>query len=230
MENIKIKDLIEEGSILSNKIKGLIDNWDSRIDTDNINIIDEHLIWLSKANKFFNDYFKNEKIKPHGFLNKIKNIFIPSPLEETYSVMDCKDLYPNFNDIYNQILKGLKILEEFSSKYKLQDDEGAKIILQISKENLSISKKDSGFTCYFQKREGSNQRFKRLVKIIESKNISANDLIWYIGSGTKQNLSGENKKVNGFLKNKLGLTDDIITNDGNTGYKINEKYKIEFIK
>ncbi|MDD4110582.1 MAG: hypothetical protein PHS54_03405 [Clostridia bacterium] len=232
MENIEIKDLIKDGSVLSVRIKALVNSSDTRvsIDSNGINIIDEHLIWLNKVNKYFSDYFRNEKIKPYGLINKIKKIFAPSPLEEIYSIIDSEDLYSYFDDIDNKITDGIKILEEFSTKYSIKDNKNTKTILLISKKDLTISRKDSGFTCSFQKREGSNQRFKRLIKIIESKNISANDLIEYIGSGTKQNLSGENKKVNRFLKIKLGLMDDVITNDGNTGYKINERYEIEFIK
>lgn len=234
MENIEIKDLIKNGSTLSKKTKDLIDNWDTRCNTEDttqyFGITDEYLIWLDNVNRYFSDYFKNNGIKQNDFVKKIKDAFVPSFMETNYSIWGKDIPHSLFNDIYNKIVIGVKILEEFTTKYNIKDNKNTKIILRISKKDLTISKKDSGFICYFQKREGDNQRFKRLIKIIESKNISASDLIEYIGSGTKQNLSGENKKVNKFLKNKLGLIDDVIINDGNTGYKLDEKYEIEFIK
>ena len=234
MENIEIKDLIKDGTNLSTRIKGLADNRDTRIskDSDNVNIIDEHLIWLIKVNKYFNDYFSYGENKPYGLVTIIKNTFTPSPLEKIYSNIDsCEDLYPNFNDIYNKIIKGVKILEEFALKYKLEDSTGTKTILLINRKNLSISKKDSGFIYYFQKRDGTNKRFNFLMKVVSNPGAYTKSLMEDLGKKNFQTISTEKRNINKLLKKKLGIFDDVITNKDNTGYRINEeKYKIETTK
>lgn len=233
MENIKIKDLIENGSNLAEKIKGLINNWDTRVDTSNngISIVDEHLIWLGQVNKYFNDYFRDKKIKPHGFFNKVKNIFAPSSSEDLYSILGNEDLFVNFNDIYLNILKGIKILEEFSLKYGIKDNNNTKTVLLINKKDLSISKKDSGFAYCFQKRDGTNKRFDFLMKVLSKPSINAKYLMEYLDKKNIQTISTEKRNINKLLKKKLGIFDDVIINKDNTGYRINEeKYKIETIK
>lgn len=100
------------------------------------------------------------------------------------------------------------------------------IILQINEEKKEVTRKDNfKFKHSFRKPSGINKRFEYLIKIHHSPKISGYDL----GSPSLQNISKEINKLNKKLGGSLKLSDDLIINEGNSGYEINPKYKIEFI-
>jgi len=124
------------------------------------------------------------------------------------------------------LIENLERLKEI--KTKIDETLGVeKIILQISEERKEIMRKnDNRFKHSFRKTLGINKRFGYLVKICKNPKISGYELC---GSATLQNLSKEIKKINYVVKNKLKLLDELIINEGHSGYEINNKYKIEFI-
>lgn len=131
-------------------------------------------------------------------------------------------------EIYNWKLflkkAGLFLNLDFSKPIiKSIDKNNGNIILQISEERKEII--CNKFKHSFRKATGANKRFEYLIKIYKNPKIGGSDL----GSSTLQNVSKELKKLNVIIKNKLKLSDDLIINNGNSGYEINNKYKIEFI-
>lgn len=117
------------------------------------------------------------------------------------------------------------------NKFKLSTDnikkiESAESIFIINEDRKEISRKDNKkFKHEFRKIHGKNKRFEYIIKIYNIPQISGSKLA---GVGNLQNLSKELREINNTLKDKLKLSEDFILNDNNTGYKINDKYHIEF--
>lgn len=116
------------------------------------------------------------------------------------------------------------------NKLKLSDSDIKKIentnaIFVIDEDKKEIFRKDNKRFNYIFRKSSKNKRFEYLINVYHNPQISGYDLA---KGGSLQNLSKEIRKINDILKIKLKLSEEFILNDDNTGYKINDKYHIEF--
>lgn len=187
-------------------------------------VVMEYHKWVNDTKQFFETSFRN-KVEA-SFFGVIDSVPSFDWLNDNwYLDVDFISKGTPFN-IIKEVNKKLERIRNIYNK----ENKNKKIILQIKKERFEIIKKDSGFSYSFRKIEGNNKRFKYLIKIKEKPQISAKDLMEHSDTKTMQNLSKEISKLNEIIKKKLNIEDQLILNKNNTGYEINEKYEIEFIK
>lgn len=125
------------------------------------------------------------------------------------------------------IIKGYQM--EILTGYldKINGRSKKKIILKINTEKKIITRESENkiFEYSFRKANGKNKRFEYVVKIVQNPKIGAKEL----NNKSYQTTSSEIGEINNIIKDKLKLVEDLIINDGNSGYEINNKYGIDFI-
>lgn len=100
-----------------------------------------------------------------------------------------------------------------------------KIIIKIDTARKTIARETSGGTLEYQfrKSDGINKRFGYIIMIAQNPKVGAKKL----SNASYQSISSEIIEINTIIKQELKLTQDLIINEGNSGYEINKPYEIE---
>lgn len=188
-------------------------------------IIAEYQFWKENVLEFINSEFEDD----------IETLFFA----EDGGISDRNRLEDGSNNLKIHFIENLITvikdrndrLRELYNKNIVPGKDTSKNIFYINQDTMEIIKKDNDkFQYKFSKRNGVNNRFTYLIEIIKNNNISAKKLIDFTKTNNVQNLSKEIAEINKIFKGKLGIMDDIINNQKNTGYRINKKYSFEYTK
>ncbi|MFA6386756.1 MAG: hypothetical protein WCW04_03240 [Candidatus Paceibacterota bacterium] len=218
--------LIKKGLELTSKAQSIINSPDmlpSPYKFVYANLAGEYHQWIKRVQQFFIKEKRN-KIEI-SFFDEIDNIPTVDYLGK-YDQLDDDNFTSKFaKEILAEIRKKLEYIQKI---YNLENKKReVKIILQIDEKRKEIIfKENNKFKYAFRRTRGVNKRLNYLIKIYKNPKISGNSLA---NTTTLQNLSGEITELNNVLKNRLNLSDDLIVNDGNSGYEIDSKFGIEFI-
>lgn len=229
----KLKELLEEGI----KIRISIAPYREHSLVSENNILSNHKKWEIQVEEFFEKHDKKQLL-PKYFLKNQDLSIPPSRNKNGIPIIDMEsnvfikperlEKLQNFRkDIDLALKEQLEILEkiinDLSKNYLIIKE---KIIIQINEEQKEISrnKKDKILKYRFRK-SGKNIRFEYILTISKNTKTGAKKL----SNKTYQNISTEIKNINKIIKKELQLTNDLITNNNNTGYCINDVYIVEFI-
>jgi len=183
--------------------------------------IDLESCWINILNGNL-EFEDNQTLFLYGeSITPIDNVYIDD--EKDFLILEII----NWKLYKKNLLSFLEINKLKLSDIDIKKIENANVIFITDEDKKEIFRKDNKkFICKFRKIHGKNKRFEYIIKIYHKPQISGSDLA---GAGNLQNLSKELREINNTLKDKLKLSEDFILNDNNTGYKINDKYHIEFI-
>jgi len=123
--------------------------------------------------------------------------------------------------------KEIALRVEFFSRLELVPKLINKILIKIEQEKKEVSIENNGriLKYPFRKSDGMSKRFEYLVTIAQNPKVGARKL----STTTYQNISSEISEINKNIKEALKLKKDLIVNERNSGYQINDLYEIDFV-
>ncbi len=151
-------------------------------------------------------------------MNLINNLVSKSPINiNIFEVKKLTDLQKRKTISY---LRVNKLTKNQTPKPSLNGE----ITLTVDIKNMLVQRNDNGAEYKFVSKSGKSKRFDYFCKILKDKKVPADKF-----KKSFQLISGEIKKINEAICEKLHLTEYIILNKMNSGYEINPVYKITTI-